>query len=89
MGEQPPTANAPSVPTPFVVANEFAAVRVGVVHTRNGVRLRVESARDGATVDLCPLELESLATIGAEARAELVRCAIDGQGRGAADVAAG
>ena len=42
------------------IANEFAAVTVTRVETRNGVRLRIESARLQRSIDLDPLELESL-----------------------------
>ena len=42
------------------IANEFATVTVTRVETRNGVRLRIESARSGRSIDLDPLELESL-----------------------------
>ena len=42
------------------LANEFAAVTVSVVETRNGVRLRVESPRSGRAIELDPLELETL-----------------------------
>ena len=47
-------------PEPIELANEFAAVTVRVVDTGNGVRLRIESARSGRSIDLDPLELESL-----------------------------
>ena len=45
---------------PFELANEFAAVTVERVETRNGVRLRISSARLGRSIDLDPIELESL-----------------------------
>jgi hypothetical protein len=45
---------------PVELANEFAAVTVRVVETRNGVRLRIESPRAGRTIELDPLELEAL-----------------------------
>ena len=45
---------------PMAIANEFATVTVTRVETRNGVRLRIESARSGRSIDLDPLELESL-----------------------------
>lgn len=44
----------------ITLANEFAEVRVSVVPTRNGARLRIESPKSGHAVELCPLELESL-----------------------------
>jgi hypothetical protein len=45
---------------PIEIANEFAAVVVQRVETRNGVRLRIQSARLDRAIDLDPLELESL-----------------------------
>ena len=45
---------------PIQIANEFAAVTVTRVETRNGVRLRIESGRSGRSIDLDPLGLESL-----------------------------
>ena len=45
---------------PVELANEFAAVTVTVVETRNGVRLRIDSPRAGRSIDLDPLELETL-----------------------------
>ena len=45
---------------PLVVANEFSEIHVSKVHTRNGVRLLVESVKSGQWVTLDPLELESL-----------------------------
>jgi hypothetical protein len=45
---------------PIEVTNEFATVTVRRVETRNGVRLRIESPRLQRSIDLDPLELESL-----------------------------
>jgi hypothetical protein len=42
------------------IANEFASVVVRRVETRNGVRLRIQSPRLQRSIDLDPLELESL-----------------------------
>ncbi len=42
------------------LANEYAAVHVRKVHTRNGVRLEIVAPRLGRGIRLCPLELESL-----------------------------
>jgi hypothetical protein len=42
------------------VSNEFTAVEVRVVKTRNGTRLRISSLRLDSFVDLDPLALESL-----------------------------
>ena len=50
----------------WTLANEFAEVQVSLVHTRNGVRLRIRDAKGGRAVDLCPLELESLTWQGPE-----------------------
>lgn len=45
---------------PMVLSNEYAEVRVSKVLTRNGVRLRIQEAKGGREILLCPLELESL-----------------------------
>jgi hypothetical protein len=45
---------------PVELANEFASVTVRVVETGHGVRLRIESGRLGRSIDLDPLELETL-----------------------------
>ncbi len=45
---------------PVELANEFATVTVQVVATGHGVRLRLSSARSGRSIDLDPLELETL-----------------------------
>lgn len=42
------------------LGNEFAAIRVSRVETRNGSRLLIESPKSGGWVSLCPLELEAL-----------------------------
>ncbi|HSK90370.1 MAG TPA: hypothetical protein VK875_03565 [Euzebyales bacterium] len=42
------------------ITNEFTSVRVRKVHTRNGERLEVTSAKLGFRILLDPLELESL-----------------------------
>lgn len=44
----------------WILANEFAEVRVSLVRTKNGVRLRIRNTKGGRSVELCPLELESL-----------------------------
>jgi hypothetical protein len=44
----------------LTITNEFTSVRVRKVHTRNGERLEVASAKLGFTILLDPLELESL-----------------------------
>lgn len=44
----------------WVLANEFAEVHVSLVRTRNGVRLRIRDPKGDRSVDLCPVELESL-----------------------------
>jgi len=45
---------------PVPIANEFATVTVERIETRNGVRLRITSARLGRSIDLDPVELETL-----------------------------
>ena len=45
---------------PVAIANEFATVTVERIETRNGVRLRITSARLGRSIDLDPVELETL-----------------------------
>jgi hypothetical protein len=42
------------------IANEFAFVRVRVVHTRNGVRLEIAAPRLSRAIRLDPIELETL-----------------------------
>jgi hypothetical protein len=46
--------------------NEFAAVRICLVQTRNGSRLLIESPKSGQWVALCPLEVEALTWQGPE-----------------------
>jgi len=55
------------------IANEFAAVTVRRVATRNGVRLRVEAPRSCTAIDLDPLELEALTWQSHDALAALLR----------------
>lgn len=45
---------------PMVIVNEFAAVEVRKVKTRNGVRLEIRSPKLGYRVRLDALELEAL-----------------------------
>ena len=49
-----------AVGEPIVIANEFAAIHVVRVETRNGSRLFIDSPKSGQWVTLDPLELESL-----------------------------
>ncbi|MEA2227065.1 MAG: hypothetical protein QOF04_695 [Solirubrobacteraceae bacterium] len=42
------------------LANEFAEVRVRMVHTRNGVRLEIAAPKLERSILLDPVELESL-----------------------------
>ena len=42
------------------LSNEFASVRVELVQTRNGERLRIFAPRVGREILLDPVELESL-----------------------------
>jgi hypothetical protein len=44
----------------FEIGNEFAAVEICRVRTRNGERLRITSRRLGSSIDLDALALESL-----------------------------
>jgi hypothetical protein len=45
---------------PIELANEYAAVKVRKVRTRQGVRLEIVAPRLGRGIRLCPLELETL-----------------------------
>lgn len=47
-------------PEPIELRNEFAAVTVELVTTRNGERLRIFSPRVGREILLDPVELEAL-----------------------------
>jgi hypothetical protein len=42
------------------ISNEFTSVRIRKVHTRNGERLEIRSAKLGFWIHLDPLELEAL-----------------------------
>ncbi|TVT26101.1 dihydrodiol dehydrogenase [Amycolatopsis acidiphila] len=42
------------------MANEFGSVVLTKIRTHNGERLRIRSPELGRSIDLCPLELESL-----------------------------
>lgn len=44
----------------IVIGNEFTVVNVQAVATRNGMRLELTSPRMGYSIQLDPLELESL-----------------------------
>ena len=58
---------------PVELANEYAAVQVRKVHTRNGVRLEIVSPHLGRAIRLCPLELESLTWQTHETFSEFLR----------------
>ncbi|MBZ3900400.1 hypothetical protein [Streptomyces griseiscabiei] len=58
--EEKAALEAGRVGEPLTLGNEFSEIRVGLVRTRNGLRLLVESTRSGQWVALCPLELEAL-----------------------------
>ena len=45
---------------PADLANEFAFVRVRVIHTRNGIRLEIVAPKLGRGIRLDPVELETL-----------------------------
>jgi hypothetical protein len=44
----------------ITIGNEFSEVRVRRLRTRNGSRLIIESPRTGASISLCPLQVEAL-----------------------------
>jgi hypothetical protein len=58
---------------PADLANEFAFVRVRVVHTRNGVRLEIVAPKLGRGIRLDPVELETLTWQTHETFSELLR----------------
>jgi len=55
------------------LANEYAAVQVRRVWTRNGVRLEIIAPQLGRAIRLCPLELESLTWQTPETFSEFLR----------------
>jgi hypothetical protein len=57
----------------LTVSNEFTTVRVRTVNTRNGERLEIQSAKLGRSVQLDPLELESLTWWNARNFSELLK----------------
>jgi hypothetical protein len=57
----------------LTIANEFTSVRVRKVATRNGERLQIHSAKLGFTIQLDPLELESLTWQTPDTFCELLR----------------
>jgi hypothetical protein len=60
-------------PEPIELANEYASVVVRKVRTRNGVRLEISSPRLERSIQLCPLELESLTWQTPETFSEFLR----------------
>jgi hypothetical protein len=52
----------------YIVANEFAAVRVSRDDAANGVRLRLTDLRSGQSIWLDPMALEALVWAGVEGR---------------------
>ncbi len=58
---------------PIELANEYAAVVVRKVRTRNGVRLEIAAPRLDRVIRLCPLELESLTWQTPETFSEFLR----------------
>ena len=58
---------------PLELANEYAAVQVRKVRTRNGERLEIVSPKTGRAIRLCPLELESLTWQTHETFSEFLR----------------
>jgi hypothetical protein len=57
----------------LTISNEFTTVRVRTVNTRNGERLEIQSAKLGRSVQLDPLELESLTWWDARKFSELLK----------------
>jgi hypothetical protein len=57
----------------FELTNEFASVRVRRVHTRNGMRLELTSARLGRTIRLDPMALETLTWQSMDTFSDLLR----------------
>jgi hypothetical protein len=57
----------------LTISNEFTTVRVRTVRTRNGERLEVESPKLGRSIQLDPLELESLTWWDARTFSELLK----------------
>lgn len=55
------------------LVNEFAEVRVDVIHTHNGVRLSIAASKTGRRILLCPLALEALTWQPPELFSELLR----------------
>ncbi|MFE2043076.1 hypothetical protein ACFXAZ_19540 [Streptomyces sp. NPDC059477] len=66
MPPQTPRASGPPadehnvVESEFTVVNEFTAVRISKVRTRNGHRVEIRSLRLGFHLQLDPLALESI-----------------------------
>jgi hypothetical protein len=56
----------------LTISNEFTTVRVRTVNTRNGERLEIESTKLGRSIQLDPLELESLTWWDARKFSELL-----------------
>jgi hypothetical protein len=57
----------------LTISNEFTTVRVRTVNTRNGQRLEIESTKLGRSIQLDPLELESLTWWDARHFSELLK----------------
>ncbi|WP_455359634.1 hypothetical protein [Streptomyces sp. SYSU K21746] len=55
-----PPAEGDVVEAEFTVINEFTAVRISKIRTRNGHRVEIRSLRLGHHVHLDPLALESI-----------------------------
>jgi hypothetical protein len=71
--EPPPDARELPGTEPVELANEYAAVQVRKVHTRQGVRLEIVAPRLGRGIRLCPLELETLTWQSHELFSELLQ----------------
>jgi hypothetical protein len=57
----------------LTISNEFTTVRVRTVNTRNGARLEIQSPKLGRSIQLDPLELESLTWWDARQFSELLK----------------
>lgn len=57
----------------LTLANEYAAVEVRAVRTRQGMRLEIVAPKLGRGIRLCPLELEALTWQSHELFSELLR----------------
>jgi len=75
--------SSPDLPgtEPLELANEYAAVQVRKVQTRQGVRLEIVAPRLGRGIRLCPLELEALTWQSHELFSELLQTPFGPEGK--------